>query len=735
MSSNSNTFLEQAKLHYEAGRGIIAMKNKEPQMSAKKLDRDTLYHKSCCIFTKGAQNVQLALVTGEANGLTVVDIDCKDKRASDNMSGLDVWNEVVEKNGGLQDAVCAKTPSGGKHYLFKHTPLLQHGQKKCFKHKGEWCDIDVRNKETCGFICCYPSAGYEWVRSPFDHELTECPQWIVDWHTQSKAKKEPKEKTSKKNKDAPVAFELLQEVVTHLSARRMEDYDNWYPVVGIIGRLGVKFGYETQARDLAHSVSQQCPGKYDRAAVDKIFDGFKDTPEGQLGFGTLVHFLSEDDPQTYKRLFGGDKPSYAEVKAEFEKRHFKIMSPFCFVRESEWGINMFTRDKLKDAYENLYHWQWVPKEGLKQQHFIFTWLGDENLRCYEKMDFLPPPKACPDNVYNLYKGLRAEKLPPVVADEAAEGLSAVLTHVNRMVGGDDRSYEYVLRWLAQRVQAPGQLPLVALIFKSDQGTGKNLFCDFFGKQVLGSEYYYLTPRIESFVGHFAEGLKHRLCVVLDETSGKDTFSANEKLKNNITSELVEYEHKGVQSVSLTNCAGWLFLTNNNVPVKIESTDRRFCVFEGLNDRLNDQTYFKPLVDHLSQDKVARAFYDYLRAIDLTGFSLTMDRPLTEAYQAIKACTAPPCVRFLRDYIDEMEAGENIVPPQTLFADYQMWLLRTNTKSDMNNNSFSQEIRKYLNNTKQELAKVRKNNQRFTIVNKNKVIESFKAKKYYFDDYF
>jgi hypothetical protein len=81
----------------------------------------------------------------------------------------------------------------------------------------------------------------------------------------------------------------------------------------------------------------------------------------------------------------------------------------------------------------------------------------------------------------------------------------------------------VLKWLASKVQKPSIIPNVSLLFQSDQGTGKDTFFDWFGNNILGSQYYLNEDKAELLFGRFNSLIENRLLIVVNETSAKDTI--------------------------------------------------------------------------------------------------------------------------------------------------------------------------------------------------------------------
>lgn len=396
-----------------------------------------------------------------------------------------------------------------------------------------------------------------------------------------------------------------------------------------------------------------------------------------------------------------ERRTYKVVKTEFERNHFKIKYPFCFAYEAGDDLYMQSNKKTEDSYANLYYETFDPvKMKWGRSPFILSWMADENMRTYQHMDFYAPPHVCPEGVYNLYRGLRAEKLPtnfpkvdvPVPHSDqlfqGAEGLDLILNHTDRLAGGGKEEFWYMIKWYAHRVQRPGEVPMVAMIWRSEQGTGKNLYLDFFGHKVLGSRLYYCTHDIKMLLGNFAPGIRNRVLVVLDETNGKDTFEMEDKLKSAITAEYTQFERKGVDAVTIRNSAGFIFPTNNLVPAKIGITDRRFTLFNVKNDRRNDRSYFDPLRKAMNDDNVARSFYDFLMSIDLTNFNIVGERPLNESYRELQEISIPPEARFMYDFVSTFEDHEDkrIVVSSELCTFYRNWCETNKVKCEKSNNS-------------------------------------------------
>ena len=379
---------------------------------------------------------------------------------------------------------------------------------------------------------------------------------------------------------------------------------------------------------------------------------------------------------------------YEMKKQLFETFHFKVMSPACFGRIAYDKTHIMAVKDLAPMYENVTIYD--PKKDCNVS-FISKWRTDINIRCYERLDFLPYPAPCPDYIYNTFHGLRAEKL------HGEGSISPFLDQLKLLVGKDEAGYEYMLNYLAHMVQKPGELPLVAILFKSDEGTGKNLFFENFCNKLFGNDFLLVASEIEKVLGRFSM-IDNKLMVVLDETTGKDGFSNSDRIKSIITSEQIPWEQKGVNGIKLNNCGRYIFLSNNNTPLKISSTDRRMVVFKCSNDHRNDTVYFKQLLNAFNDDGCVRSFYEFLMNRDIDVWDRINSRPITKEYLDIQSATIPVMVQWLKELIqtyNNAEENEQLLltmrPASELFKDFTRWLTENGFDFKYNTTSFGREL--------------------------------------------
>ena len=409
----------------------------------------------------------------------------------------------------------------------------------------------------------------------------------------------------------------------------------------------------------------------------------------------------------------------------FEDFHFKVMNPPCFGRLSYNKTLLINSSEFELQYENVF----INTVDDKQVKWSNIWRKQKYLKTYENVDFLPQPLPCPNHTMNTFNGLRAEKLQN--CDDV--NIDLFKNHIDILSGNDKKGSEYIINYLAHAVQKPGELPRVALVFQSEQGTGKNIFFENFVRKMLGAEYLLQTAEMDKVIGRFSM-INNKLFVIMDETSGKDSFTNSDKIKNIITAEQIAWERKGIDGININNCGRYLFFSNNDTPVKIESSDRRYVVYKCSTERQNDRDYFKAMNNLFKNDNAIKIFYNYLMSIDIEEWDSINDRPITQAYKDIQSVNIPSMAKWLEEryynYNHYRSMGINDaedyshVKSSELFNDYKDWLSENGFKSmEYNSTKFGREINKY------NVFKKRKNTGIYYVFDYNEIKEILIRKKY------
>lgn len=512
----------------------------------------------------------------------------------------------------------------------------------------------------------------------------------------------------------------LLDICENLNISRLIDRREWSLIIMAMYNISCENDYITKGVDMIHKISAKV-SNYEKEKVDSYLKTLTYKNNGK-NLGYLMNLLKEDNQDKFTYHIQRYNKCYSKIKEEFEKKAFKVMNPFCLCVEDEGNLIIYKKSDFMDAYHNVYYYTVdtdKPDKKPKKIQFVPYWLQSEDIRTYKKIDFYPKISDCPSHVYNLFKGFEIDK----VITEKEGDISLILEHIRKLSGNTDETYNYLINWLADIVQNPSVLRGIALIFVSEQGAGKNLFTDFIGNKILGEDYYYSTCDTKHIYGGYAEGLKHKLLINMDEASGRDNFENSDKLKNLITSSKITYEKKYVSSILLNNFARFIFTTNNDTSIKIEYSDRRFMAFLCDNTQCNNKSYFNALVKSMNDKSVQKSFYKYLMSVDISNFDFINDRPQTEIYRDMMKVNIPKEVLFLI----------NLLETQELQDTYRSSVFYKNFKEYLKNSGYDDykiNITKFARNIKKldGVVKKRSNGTNY-VIDANALLKFFAKKSY------
>jgi len=391
---------------------------------------------------------------------------------------------------------------------------------------------------------------------------------------------------------------------------------------------------------------------------------------------------------------------YDSVKMKFEKKNFKINNPVQFAEITiENKLELRTLTDLKNRYENLLYEKriWNTKtENFENKKFSFIeeWLKDEKIRYYERIDCLPK-QECPSYIYNSFDGFKVEKIKIEVNDIDITK-SKIYDHLFNLCGRDEKVFDYVKMFLSRKLKNPNDLTNTALIFKSIQGVGKNIFFDWFGNDIIGSEYFVTTQDLNLLFGQFNPNLANKILVVIDEISYKETQNLVEKLKAHITQPINMINQKGARVYENKNHIGYIMFTNNENPIKIDVHDRRYLAIECISDYANNNEYITNILKEMKDKRYAQAFYNYLIKLESEYYDFTNSRPTTKFYEELKEINIPITSKFLEHLIySEKEDNDIKYSATDLFREFKSYLEENNfDKNITTSTSFGIQMKKY-----------------------------------------
>jgi hypothetical protein len=123
------------------------------------------------------------------------------------------------------------------------------------------------------------------------------------------------------------------------------------------------------------------------------------------------------------------------------------------------------------------------------------------------------------------------------------------------------------------------------------------------------------------------------------------------MKTRITENNLRVEMKGHEAYTIEDKNNYVLLTNNDFPVKIEFSDRRYFCVETSKELIKNKDYFDKFFDILEDEEIAKHFYYYLLNTNLTNFS-TENMPETTLKTDIRVDSAPNPVKFAIDIVSD-----------------------------------------------------------------------------------
>ena len=181
-------------------------------------------------------------------------------------------------------------------------------------------------------------------------------------------------------------------------------------------------------------------------------------------------------------------------------------------------------------------------------------------------------------------------------------------------GREDRN-EWVLQWLADVLQSPGDKPGTALVLVGMQGAGKSFLGTKVMRPILGDKCYAHSNHVENVTTNFNTMYANRLLIQCDEATSSNQRSVSRRLKSLITDPVQRVEPKGVDAYLLPMHARFLFTSNDEhdaLHVSEGAGDRRYTVLKVSGERANDvKGYWAPLSKWLEGNlpKVMRYLLD------------------------------------------------------------------------------------------------------------------------------
>lgn len=249
------------------------------------------------------------------------------------------------------------------------------------------------------------------------------------------------------------------------------------------------------------------------------------------------------------------------------------------------------------------------------------WFKHPSRRGFRHMGFAPD-REVPD-LYNLWRGFGCDARPG--------DCSKFLGHVKENVcDGNEDHYTYLVGWMANTIQNPGQPGRVAVVLRGREGVGKSVFAATFGR-LLGRHFLQVSNPLH-LVGNFNSHLADCVVLFADEA----LYAGNKKhegiLKTIVTEDVIPIERKGMDVEVYANCLHVILASNNEWVIPAGEGRRFFCLDVGVEHR-EDHGYFQAIAQE-QKTGGQEALLHFLKTYDLSAFDVRK-QPVTRALQVQK----------------------------------------------------------------------------------------------------
>jgi hypothetical protein len=303
-----------------------------------------------------------------------------------------------------------------------------------------------------------------------------------------------------------------------------------------------------------------------------------------------------------------------------------------------WPFEEFKKKLIKEPTIKL---------GKKRVALSDYWLRHPDGRSYDRLIYAMPGSAerLRAGDYNGYQGFT---ITPAPGD-----WSKNREHLFRIVcGGNETLFAFLINWLAALFQLPGRHAWTSLVLRGMPGTGKGHFADFMiGKCFHRQQYLHLIGA-NQLTGEYNEHFSGKVFVFADETIWGGDKQAAQKLKGMITEDEIPIHRKFLKIVNEPSALHTVIASNSEWPVAIEPGDRRFAVYDVLDEYRNDQDYFTALRDEFEHGGRAAMIFDLL-AHSIED-ALLRTPPDSDAKRDVKERTLSPDESWIQTWLMDLD---------------------------------------------------------------------------------
>jgi len=358
--------------------------------------------------------------------------------------------------------------------------------------------------------------------------------------------------------------------------------------------------------------------------LDKAVNVLVDTMDKTRG--AIKKYLKESDYSKVQDLVCNEEGFSEEedIGTEQSQALHRLSNTF-FIRENKsplygeivnGNVIYGTPSKMRELYSPF---------DTKDENFFHAWASNGDLR-NEVMGFRFNPsetsnEVTSDGYYNLWQGFRADPI---------EGDLDPFIHFTKVIicNNDEDKFTYLMDYLANMVQNPGNKEGVAIVLRGKKGAGKDTWIHAVAG-LFPENCYTPVNSIKDITSNFNINLQGNIIANIGEAFFSGDHGAKAALKTLITEDKRRYEPKGVDAFTDVNYTRVFMSSNDDWVVPAEGKDeRRFFVLDVNNDYMRNRDYMGKFKIWKKTKAAKSAILYYLMEREIT--STLFYAPETEA---------------------------------------------------------------------------------------------------------
>ena len=154
----------------------------------------------------------------------------------------------------------------------------------------------------------------------------------------------------------------------------------------------------------------------------------------------------------------------------------------------------------------------------------------------------------------------------------------------------------------------------------------------------GDKLYVCNDAKENVFGKFNSAMDNKILVDLEELGFMSSAGYENKFKSIITEPTIEIQYKGQEPFTVNSFHRFIATSNDDIPIKTTTNDRRKLIIESSNELIGNVDYFNKLNDLIIDKDLQATFYNYLinrPSVD-TFFKVgSKNKPITEIQQELQ----------------------------------------------------------------------------------------------------